>query len=199
MYQAFVKRISDIVFSALGLLVLSPLFLLIAILVRCTSKGPVIFRQERLGRDAKVFRICKFRTMAENSEHTGSGVYSDRNDSRVTKVGRILRATSLDELPQLWNILRGDMSFIGPRPPLTYHPWTIDRYSEEQLRMFRVRPGITGWAQVHGRRELEWHERLRLNVWYADHVSFALDMKIISLTVGVLLSGKGNENKGATV
>ncbi len=127
MYQAFVKRISDIVFSALGLLVLSPLFLLIAILVRCTSKGPVIFRQERLGRDAKVFRICKFRTMAENSEHTGSGVYSDRNDSRVTKVGRILRATSLDELPQLWNILRGDMSFIGPRPPLAYHPWTSDR------------------------------------------------------------------------
>jgi lipopolysaccharide/colanic/teichoic acid biosynthesis glycosyltransferase len=199
MYQAFVKRISDIVFSALGLLVLSPLFLLIAILVRCTSKGPVIFRQERLGRDAKVFRICKFRTMAENSEHTGSGVYSDRNDSRVTKVGRFLRATSLDELPQLWNILRGDMSFIGPRPPLTYHPWTIDRYSEEQLRMFRVRPGITGWAQVHGRRELEWHERLRLNVWYADHVSFALDLKIIFLTVGVMLSGKGNENKGATV
>ena len=199
MYQAFVKRISDIVFSALGLLVLSPLFLLIAILVRCTSKGPVIFRQERLGRDAKVFRICKFRTMAENSEHTGSGVYSDRNDSRVTKVGRILRATSLDELPQLWNILRGDMSFIGPRPPLTYHPWPIDRYSKEQLRMFRVRPGITGWAQVHGRRELEWHERLRLNVWYANHVSFALDMKIIFLTVGVLLSGKGNENKGATV
>ncbi len=199
MYQAFVKRISDIVFSALGLLVLSPLFLLIAILVRCTSKGPVIFRQERLGRDAKVFRICKFRTMADNSEHTGSGVYSDRNDSRVTKVGRVLRATSLDELPQLWNILCGDMSFIGPRPPLTYHPWTIDRYSEEQLRMFRVRPGITGWAQVHGRRELEWHERLRLNVWYADHVSFALDLKIIFLTVGVLFTGKGNENKGATV
>ncbi|MBR6040567.1 MAG: sugar transferase [Clostridia bacterium] len=199
MYQAFVKRISDIVFSVLGLLVLSPLFLLIAILVRCTSKGPAVFRQERLGRDAKVFRICKFRTMAENSEHTGSGVYSDRNDSRVTKVGRFLRATSLDELPQLWNILRGDMSFIGPRPPLTYHPWTIDRYSEEQLRMFRVRPGITGWAQVHGRRELEWHERLRLNVWYADHVSFALDLKIVFLTVGVMLSGKGNENKGATV
>lgn len=199
MYQAFVKRISDIVFSVLGLLVLSPLFLLIAILVRCTSKGPVIFRQERLGRDAKVFRICKFRTMADNSEHTGSGVYSDRNDSRVTKIGRVLRATSLDELPQLWNILRGDMSFIGPRPPLTYHPWTIDRYSEEQLRMFRVRPGITGWAQVHGRRELEWHERLRLNVWYADHVSFALDLKIVFLTVGVMLSGKGNENKGATV
>lgn len=199
MYQAFVKRISDIVFSVLGLLVLSPLFLLIAILVRCTSKGPAVFRQERLGRDAKVFRICKFRTMAENSEHTGSGVYSDRNDSRVTKVGRFLRATSLDELPQLWNILRGDMSFIGPRPPLTYHPWTIDRYSEEQLRMFRVRPGITGWAQVHGRRELEWHERLRLNVWYADHISFALDLKIVFLTVGVMLSGKGNENKGATV
>ena len=199
MYQAFVKRISDIVFSALGLLVLSPLFLLIAILVRCTSKGPVIFRQERLGRDAKVFRICKFRTMAENSEHTGSGVYSDRYDSRVTKVGRFLRATSLDELPQLWNILRGDMSFIGPRPPLTYHPWPIDRYSKEQLRMFRVRPGITGWAQVHGRRELEWHERLRLNVWYADHVSFALDLQIIFLTVGVLLTEKGNENKGATV
>ncbi len=199
MYRVFVKRFSDIVFSALGLLVLSPLFLVIAILVRCTSKGPVIFRQERLGRDAKVFRICKFRTMADHSEHTGSGVYSDRNDSRVTKVGRVLRAAALDELPQLWNILRGDMSFIGPRPPLTYHPWPIDQYSEEQLRMFRVRPGITGWAQVHGRRELEWHERLRLNVWYADHVSFALDLKIIFLTVGVLFTGKGNENKGATV
>ena len=199
MYQAYLKRISDIVFSALGLLLLSPLYLLIAILVRCTSKGPVIFRQERLGRDMKVFRICKFRTMADNSEHTGSGVYSDRNDSRITKIGRVLRATSLDELPQLWNILRGDMSFIGPRPPLTYHPWTIDRYSEEQLRMFRVRPGITGWAQVHGRRELEWHERLRLNVWYADHVSFALDLQIIFLTVGVLFTGKGNENNGATV
>lgn len=199
MYRVFVKRFSDIVFSALGLLVLSPLFLVIAILVRCTSKGPVIFRQERLGRDAKVFRICKFRTMADHSEHTGSGVYSDRNDSRVTKVGRVLRAASLDELPQLWNILRGDMGFIGPRPPLTYHPWPIDQYSEEQLRMFRVRPGITGWAQVHGRRELEWHERLRLNVWYADHVSFALDLKIIFLTVGVLFTGKGNENKGATV
>jgi lipopolysaccharide/colanic/teichoic acid biosynthesis glycosyltransferase len=199
MYRVFVKRFSDIVFSALGLLVLSPLFLVIAILVRCTSKGPVIFRQERLGRDAKVFRICKFRTMADHSEHTGSGVYSDRNDSRVTKVGRVLRAAALDELPQLWNILRGDMSFIGPRPPLTYHPWPIDQYSEEQLRMFRVRPGITGWAQSHGRRELEWHERLRLNVWYADHVSFALDLKIIFLTVGVLFTGKGNENKGATV
>ena len=199
MYQTFVKRISDIAFSALGLFVLSPVFLLIAILIRCTSHGPVIFRQERIGRGTKVFRICKFRTMVENAEHTGSGVYSDRNDRRVTKVGRVLRATSLDELPQLFNILHGDMSFIGPRPPLTYHPWPIDQYTEEQLKMFRVRPGITGWAQVHGRRELEWHERLRLNVWYADHISFALDLKIIFLTVGVLLTGKGNENKGVTV
>jgi len=137
--------------------------------------------------------------MKLNSEHTGSGVYSDKNDSRVTAVGKFLRATSIDELPQLINILKGDMSFIGPRPPLTYHPWTIDKYTEEQLRMFDVRPGITGWAQVNGRKIVEWHKRIELNVWYVDHLSFPLDIKILFMTVGRVFQNKDNVNKGATV
>ena len=143
--------------------------------------------------------MLKFRSMVQNAEHTGSGVYSDRHDTRVTKVGRIIRATSIDELPQAINMLRGDMSLIGPRPPLTYHPWPIDQYNEEQKRMFEVRPGITGWAQIHGRKDVEWHERIKMNVWYVDHVSFPLDVKILFSTVFKVLSNADNENKGATV
>ena len=134
-----------------------------------------------------------------DSEHTGSGVYSDRNDPRVTRVGRILRATSIDELPQAVNILKGDMSLVGPRPPLTYHPWPVNKYSREELRMFEVRPGITGWAQVHGRKDVEWHKRIRLNVWYVDHCSFLLDLKILIMTVFKVFTNVDNENKGETV
>ena len=137
--------------------------------------------------------------MVQNAEHTGSGVYSDKKDARVTRVGRIIRATSIDELPQAINILKGDMSLVGPRPPLTYHPWPIDQYTKEQLHMFDVRPGITGWAQIHGRKDVEWHERIKLNNWYVDHVSFALDCKILFRTVFKVLSNADNENKGATV
>ena len=198
-YNRVVKRFFDIVISALGLIVLSPVMLVSAILIRLTSPGPAIFRQKRIGLNAKEYTIYKFRTMRVNSEHTGSGVYSDDSDPRMTGVGRILRRTSIDELPQLINILRGDMSLIGPRPPLTYHPWPVEEYTDEQLRMFEVRPGITGWAQVHGRKDVEWHKRIRMNVWYVDHVSFPLDLKIFFITIGKVFTNADNENKGATV
>ena len=128
----------------------------------------------------------------------GSGVYSGKGDSRVTKVGRILRATSLDEIPQAINILFGHMSFVGPRPPLTYHPWPIEEYTAEQLRMFDVRPGITGWAQVNGRKAVEWNRRIEMNVWYVDNISFGLDLKIFFMTFFKVLSNADNENVGET-
>lgn len=198
-YNRVVKRLFDMVISALALIVLSPVMLVSAILIRLTSPGPAIFRQTRIGRGAKEYTIYKFRTMRVNSEHTGSGVYSDDSDPRMTGIGKILRKTSIDELPQLVNILKGDMSLIGPRPPLTYHPWPIEEYTEEQLRMFEVRPGITGWAQVHGRKDVEWHQRIRMNVWYVDNVSFLLDLKIFLVTIGKVFTNADNENKGATV
>ena len=198
-YNRVVKRLFDMVISALALIVLSPVMLVSAILIRLTSPGPAIFRQTRIGRGAKEYTIYKFRTMRVNSEHTGSGVYSDDSDPRMTGIGKILRKTSIDELPQLINILKGDMSLIGPRPPLTYHPWPIEEYTEEQLRMFEVRPGITGWAQVHGRKDVEWHQRIRMNVWYVENVSFLLDLKIFFVTIGKVFTNADNENKGATV
>lgn len=198
MYRNF-KRLLDIFASACALLVLWPLMGVVALLVRCTSKGPAIFRQTRLGKDGKEFQIYKFRSMCVGAEQTGSGVYSGKGDTRVTKIGRILRATSIDELPQLVNILKGEMSFIGPRPPLTYHPWPLGAYSDEQKRMFEVRPGITGWAQVNGRKEVEWNRRIELNVWYVDHMSLWLDIKILFMTVFKVFTNADNENTVATV
>ena len=198
-YCRIVKRAADIAISAIALIVLSPVILISAILVKLTSEGPAVFKQQRLGRGAKEFTIYKFRTMRVNSEHTGSGVYSDDKDPRMTGIGRFLRKTSIDELPQLVNILKGDMSLIGPRPPLTYHPWPVEDYIPEQLRMFEVRPGITGWAQTHGRKDVEWHKRIELNVWYVDHVSFPLDVRIFFVTVFKVFTNADNENKGATV
>ena len=136
--------------------------------------------------------------MVQNAEHTGSGVYSGKNDTRVTKVGKILRATSIDELPQAVNMLKGEMSLIGPRPPLTYHPWPIEQYTPQQKRMFEVRPGITGWAQVHGRKDVEWNRRIEMNVWYVDHVSFLLDVKIFFMTIFKVLANADNENISET-
>ena len=173
--------------------------LIVALIVRLESPGPALFRQQRLGLNGRVYEMLKFRSMCVNAEHTGSGVYSGKGDSRVTRVGRIIRATSIDELPQLINILKGDMSFIGPRPPLTYHPWPIESYTAEQRRMFDVRPGITGWAQINGRKGVEWNRRIEMNVWYVDHVSFLLDLRIIFSTVGKVLSNADNENTGETV
>ena len=126
-------------------------------------------------------------------------MYSGKGDARVTRVGRVLRATSIDELPQIINILRGDMSFVGPRPPLTYHPWPYEEYTEEQKRMFEVRPGITGWAQVHGRKDVEWHRRIDMNVWYVNNISFLLDMKIVIMTIFKVIANSDNENVEQTV
>ncbi len=199
MYKHFFKRFFDILFSLLGLIVASPILLLAAILVKLTSRGPIIFKQERIGYKGKVFHIYKFRSMCVGAEKIGTGVYSEKGDARVTRIGKILRATSLDELPQLWNILVGHMSFIGPRPPLTYHPWSYEEYTDEQRRMFDVRPGITGWAQVNGRKSVEWHKRIELNVWYVDHRSLWLDIKICFKTIGKVFTNADNQNVGETV
>ena len=196
---SFFKRSFDIIMSFLMLIILSPLLLIVAILVKFTSKGPILFKQERIGLHGKVFKILKFRSMCVGAEQQEGGVYSGKGDKRVTKIGKFLRATSFDELPQLINVLKGDMSFIGPRPPLTYHPWKFEEYTEEQKRMFDVRPGITGWAQVHGRKEVEWHKRIQLNIWYVDNVSLWLDVKIIFMTIGKVFTNANNENVGATV
>ena len=199
MYKHFFKRFFDILIALLGLIIAAIPMLFIAIAIKLNSKGPVIFKQERVGKKGKVFKIYKFRSMCVGAEQTGSGVYSGKGDARVTKVGKILRATSLDELPQFFNLLKGDMSLVGPRPPLTYHPWTWDKYTDEQKRMFDVRPGITGWAQVNGRKDVEWNKRIKLNVWYVDHVSLWLDIKILFKTVAKVFSNADNENTGATV
>lgn len=197
-YRA-VKRFLDVTASFLGLVLLSPLMLAVSILIKIDSRGPVIFRQTRIGRNGKVFEIYKFRSMCVGAEKTGSGVYSGKGDARVTRIGKILRATSIDELPQLLNILKGEMSFVGPRPPLTYHPWKYEEYTDFQKRMFDVRPGITGWAQVNGRKDVEWHKRIELNVWYVDHMSLLLDIKIMFMTAFKVLTNADNENSGATV
>lgn len=183
----------------MGLVLLSPLLLAVSILIKIDSRGPVIFRQKRIGRNGKVFEIYKFRSMCVGAEKTGSGVYSGKGDARVTRIGKTLRATSIDELPQLLNILKGEMSFVGPRPPLTYHPWKYEEYTDFQKRMFEVRPGITGWAQVNGRKDVEWHKRIELNVWYVDHMSLLLDIKIMFMTAFKVLTNADNENSGATV
>lgn len=197
MYK-FVKRSADVVISLLGLIILSPILAITALLIKIDSKGPVIFKQKRLGKDGKVFDIYKFRSMCVGAEKTGSGVYSGKGDARVTKVGRVIRATSIDELPQLVNILKGDMSIIGPRPPLTYHPWPIEEYTEEQRHMFDVRPGVTGWAQVNGRKDVEWNRRIELNVWYTRNISFALDFKIFFVSIIKVLKNADNENTTET-
>lgn len=199
MYKRFFKRAFGILFALLGLIVTSPVMAIVAILIKIESPGPVIFKQQRIGKDGKVFEIYKFRSMCQNAEKTGSGVYSDKNDSRVTKIGKFIRATSIDEIPQFLNVLKGDMAFIGPRPPLTYHPWPYDQYTEQQKKMFNVRPGLTGWAQVHGRKQVEWNKRIELNVWYVENVSFLLDLKIIFSTLLKLIKDDENENVGATV
>lgn len=193
MYKKF-KRIMDIFFSSLFLLIGAIPLMIVALLVKIDSQGPALFKQERLGVNGKVFEIYKFRSMIVNAEKKGSGVYSGKNDSRVTRIGRILRATSIDELPQLINILKGEMSFVGPRPALTYHPWPYEQYTEEQKKMFDVRPGVTGWAQVNGRKEVEWPRRIEMNVWYVENESFLLDLKIFFKTIVKVLTNADNVN-----
>lgn len=197
MYRNFFKRIIDLAFALSVFVVTFPILIIIAIAIKLDSKGPVIFKQKRLGKNGREFWMYKFRTMVVDAE--AGGVYSDDKDPRITKVGNILRKTSLDELLQCINILKGDMGLIGFRPPLTYHPWAWSEYTTEQKRMFEVRPGITGWAQVNGRKGVEWNKRIELNVWYVDNLSLWLDIKIFFMTVFKVFTNADNENNGATV
>ena len=195
MYLGF-KRVIGALLAAIGLVILSPLMLITMLAVKLDSKGPVFFKQMRLGVGGVPFEMYKFRSMCVGAEK--GGVYSDNNDPRITKVGNILRKTSIDELPQMINILKGDMAWIGPRPALTYHPWEYSEYTEHQKHMFDLRPGITGWAQVNGRKEVPWPERIELNVWYVKNVSLGLDLKILFKTVFKVLTNADNENVGET-
>lgn len=177
------KRIIDILGSLFGLILASPIFLISAVAIKLDSKGPVFFRQERLGKDGKVFKIFKFRTMVENAEKMSSGIITFENDPRITRVGDFLRKTSLDELPQLLNVLKGEMSLVGPRPPVPYHPRKYEDYPEHQKRRFKMKPGITGYAQVNGRNNLTWDDRIELDVHYVENFNILLDIKILFLTV----------------
>ncbi len=189
--QLKLKRFLDILISVIGLLLIWPLLLVIALAIKVTSEGPVIFKQKRLGLHGEVFCIWKFRTMILNSEQTEDQFSIETDEGpRMTKVGRLLRATSLDELPQLWNVLRGEMSFIGPRPPVLYYPYRYENYSEEQKRRFMVRPGITGLAQVTVRNAAVWEEKILLDLMYIDKFSIWLDIKILWQTVLVVLQRK---------
>lgn len=187
----------DFSLALIGLIILIVPILIVAVIIKLDSKGPVIFKQDRIGYKGKVYKMYKFRSMCVGAEK--GGVYSDNTDTRVTKMGKIMRATSIDELPQLINVLKGEMALIGFRSPLTYHPWKWSEYTEEQKKMFNVRPGITGWAQVNGRKTVEWNKRIELNVWYAENVSFLLDLKILVMTVFKVLINADNENLGKTV
>lgn len=183
-----IKRIIDFLFSLIILLILLPLFLVVAILIKLDSKGPVIFKQSRLGKDGNVFKVWKFRTMIDNAEKMGTGLTTAQNDPRITRVGKILRKASIDELPQLINVLKGDMSFIGPRPAPVHH---LKQYNENERQRLKVLPGITGWAQVNGRNILTWPERIEKDIWYVNNISFLLDLKIAFKTIKVVLLSEG--------
>lgn len=187
----FIKRFFDIVCSSLGLAVASPLMLLIAALVKITSRGPIFFLQERLGKKGKVFKIIKFRTMVVNAEKIGPGIMiSGKNDARITKLGRLLRATSMDELPQLVNVVKGDMALVGPRPPVTYHPYKgYENYPEWAKPRFQMRPGMTGLVQISIRTNASWDERMKIDLEYIEKFNILLDIKILLGTVKTVLDG----------
>ena len=180
------NRALDIATAALGLAVTSPILVASALAVKLEDGGPVFFRQTRVGKDGEDFDLLKLRTMVVGAEKKGAGYAVDAGDSRITRVGGVLRKTSVDELPQLWNVLRGEMSLIGPRPTLRYQ---VDTYTERQRKRLDVRPGLTGWAQVNGRAALPWAERIELDVWYVEHRSPLLDLRILLRTPLALFGG----------
>jgi lipopolysaccharide/colanic/teichoic acid biosynthesis glycosyltransferase len=181
-------RALDLLIAGLALIVLSPLLLVAAIAVKLSGPGPVIYRQRRVGRDGAGFEMWKLRTMVSGSDPVGVGTVVTRDDPRVTGTGRFLRRTSLDEVPNLINVLRGEMAIVGPRPTI---PAQVDDYTPRQNRRHEVLPGITGWAQVQGRAGIPWEERIELDVWYVDHRSLALDLRILAKTVWLVLRGQG--------
>jgi lipopolysaccharide/colanic/teichoic acid biosynthesis glycosyltransferase len=180
------NRAADVAVAGLGLVLTSPLLAAAALAIKLEDGGPVLFRQTRVGKDGGDFELLKLRSMSVGAEHTGAGYAVDRGGPRITRVGRLLRRTSVDELPQLWNVLRGAMSVIGPRPTLRYQ---VDRYTEHQRRRLEVRPGLTGWAQVQGRATLSWAERIELDVWYVDHRSTRVELGILLKTPRALVGG----------
>jgi undecaprenyl phosphate N,N'-diacetylbacillosamine 1-phosphate transferase len=182
------KRIIDIISGVLGLIITSPLWLYVVIKIKTEDWGPVFFVQERVGRNSRLFRMYKFRSMVVGAEKKGLGVFVSTDDERITKIGKFIRKTSIDELPQLINVLKGEMSIVGPRPTLEYQ---VERYNKEQKRRLLVKPGITGWAQVNGRNNMTWPEKIELDLWYVDHWSIGLDLKIIKETIRSILKQEG--------
>ncbi|MDX6453231.1 MAG: hypothetical protein QOH16_3280 [Gaiellaceae bacterium] len=180
------NRALDIAIAGTGLVVSSPLVALGALAVKLEDRGPVLYKQVRVGKDSADFELLKLRTMIVGAEKQGAGYAVDQGDSRITKAGRVLRRLSVDELPQLWNVVRGDMSIIGPRPTLRYQ---VDSYSEEQLHRLDVKPGITGWAQIHGRAQLPWADRIELDLWYVRHHNWKTDLLILLRTPLALFGG----------
>jgi lipopolysaccharide/colanic/teichoic acid biosynthesis glycosyltransferase len=183
-----VTRVFDVVIATLALAVASPLLAVAAIAIRLESRGSPIYRQRRVGRGGQPFEMIKLRTMVAGAERIGAGMAVNAGDARITRVGAVLRRFSLDELPNLVNVLRGEMSIVGPRPTIQAQ---VDQYTDSQLRRLEVKPGITGWAQVNGRAALPWHERIQLDVWYVDNRSLLLDLKILAMTVRMLVTGHG--------
>ncbi len=183
-FQLNLKRLIDIISSVIGLVILSPLFSVVAVLIKLDSKGSVFFRQERVGENGRLFNTWKLRTMVEGAVNKGLGYNVAKDDPRITKVGRVLRNWGLDELPQLTNVLKGEMSIIGPRPTLKYQ---VDQYNDFQRKRLLVKPGITGWALIHGRNLLSWEERIKYDVWYIENQSLWFDFKIMLKTVWVVL------------
>lgn len=176
MYRKFVKRGLDVIFSGIALLCFCPIILVLVAILMIVNKYSAFFVQERPGKDGKIFKLVKFKTMTDKTDRDGNLLPDDK---RLTKIGAFIRSTSLDELPQLWNVLKGDMSLIGPRPLLIQY---LPLYSSEQARRHEVKPGITGWAQINGRNAITWKQKFEYDVWYVDNISFTLDLKILWLT-----------------
>jgi lipopolysaccharide/colanic/teichoic acid biosynthesis glycosyltransferase len=182
------SRVLDVVVAGALLLVAAPLLALAALAIRLESRGPVFYRQLRVGRDGEPFELWKLRTMVPGAESMGAGIYVLEGDPRITRTGRLLRRFSLDELPNLVNVLRGEMAIVGPRPTVQEQ---VDRYTDRQRRRLEVKPGITGWAQINGRTSLSWPERIELDVWYVEHRSMRLDLRILARTARMLATGHG--------
>ncbi len=183
-----IRRALDLLIAVPAALLTAPLVAWLAVLIRLESPGHPLYTQTRVGRNGVPFEIYKLRTMVAGAEFTGAGLAIDAGDSRITRVGALLRRTSLDELPNLWNVVRGEMSIVGPRPTLRHQ---VDAYTERQRGRLEVKPGITGWAQVNGRASLPWPERIELDLWYVEHRSLALDLEILRRTVGIVRGGGG--------
>jgi lipopolysaccharide/colanic/teichoic acid biosynthesis glycosyltransferase len=187
------NRVVDAALGGLGLALTSPLLGVAALAIKLDDSGPVFYRQRRVGRNGEEFELLKLRTMEVGAEKKGARFAVNEGDPRITRVGRVLRRLSLDEVPQLWNVVRGDMSLVGPRPTLAYQ---VDRYTPRQRRRLEVRPGITGWAQIHGRARLPWEDRIELDVWYVEHRSPWLDLKILVRTPAALFAGTYKGDSG---